>query len=169
MTLDSASLDDEINGKKTFEIHFIGLTKDNHRRFNVVQHTFHRVESDADEDMVADQVSDVTAEVEPDGTIHRQETEDASVESQSAIPSKKDLIPKIIKYNMRNSLDANAQQVENKDKLKIMSFNVWNTNPPQWVYPTYDERIQSTITECSFWPCYQIRRSRHCWISGSSL
>ena len=89
LTLDSASLDDEINGKKTFEIHFIGLTKDNHRRFNVVQHTFHRVESDADEDMVADQVSDVTAEVEPDGTIHKQETQDASVDSQSVIPSKK--------------------------------------------------------------------------------
>ena len=128
--------------KKTLEIHFIGLTKDNHRRFNVIQHTFHRVESDADEDMVADQISDVTAEVEPDGTIHKQETQDASVDSQSAIPSKKDLISKIIKYNARNSLDANAQQVENKDKLKIMSFNVWNTNPPQWVYPTYDERIQ---------------------------
>ena len=142
LTLDLGSLGEVNGGKKTLEIHFIGLTKDNHRRFNVIQHTFHRVESDADEDMVADQVSDVTAEVEPDGTIHRQETEDASVESQSAIPSKKDLIPKIIKYNMRNSLDANAQQVENKDKLKIMSFNVWNTNPPQWVYPTYDERIQ---------------------------
>ena len=41
--------------------------------------------------MVADQVSDVTAEVEPDGTIHKQETQDASVDSQSVIPSKKTL------------------------------------------------------------------------------
>ena len=82
LTLDLGSLGEVNGGKKTLEIHFIGLTKDNHRRFNVVQHTFHRVESDADEDMVADQVSDVTAEVEPDGTIHKQETQDASVDSQ---------------------------------------------------------------------------------------
>ena len=143
LTLDSGSLD-QLNGKKTLEIHFIGLTKDNNRRFNVIQHTTHRVESDADEDMIVDQLPNISTEVESDGTIRTQtENEDPSVESQSVIPSKADLITRMIKYYMRNPLhDASMQQVRTNGKLKVMSFNVWNTNPPQWVYPTYDERVQ---------------------------
>ena len=135
------------SNKKMLDIHFIGLTKDFYRHFNVIQHTFYTIDDDDDYKIQDEEEEIVSVEVTPDATIKDSDEKNnaessssiAQASSRSIIPNVNDILNRIVKYNYNNN---NNNDKTSGTKLKIMSFNVWNTNPPNWVYPnSHDERI----------------------------
>lgn len=155
------------NDDNLLKVHFIGLTKDNYRHFNIIQHTFYNINSDGDK-----QDNDtgnnnnnnnnniVSLEVMPDATTAATATATTTgtpekpannLNSKNIIPNVDNILQNIIDHN--NHVVPQHKSNEGNRKLKVMSFNVWNTNPPHWVYPNgnherisrYNKRIELLV------------------------